>query len=340
MPKRMMTIASCLMLLLVACGNPQEGAADQAATSTTAAAVLATTVPVDTTQPAPTTTTTSTTLPPSTTTTTAAPSDDAGSLLGSLDADTPVTSGRIEGSIEMTGLDASVSGISDGVILFSTSFDSDSGDTAFLMDMSSMIDSAAASETDRFAGLAGMMGVLEFRQIGDTVFMRFPFFTAMLGAETEWVSMPAEEGEQFTGEFETMPTDPNEVLDTFSEAGTTVEEVGVEEVNGVTATHYVITLDTAAMELTAEEQAEMAASGLFATGVIPMEIWISDAGHMVRMIMEIDGSGIDAPPEEQFDTMTMRYDFFDINGDVAIEPPPASDVTPVDDLEGAFGLDQ
>jgi hypothetical protein len=38
--------------------------------------------------------------------------------------------------------------------------------------------------------------------------------------------------------------------------------------------------------------------------------------------------------------MTMRYDVFDVNDSLVIEAPPASDVTPVEDLEGAFGFDQ
>jgi hypothetical protein len=75
--------------------------------------------------------------------------------------------------------------------------------------------------------------------------------------------------------------------------------------------------------------------------VIPLDLWISDDGFMVRMIMEIDGSGIDAPPEESFDTMTLRYDFFDMNGEVVIEEPPASQVTAIEDLEGFdLGLGQ
>jgi hypothetical protein len=54
-------------------------------------------------------------------------------------------------------------------------------------------------------------------------------------------------------------------------------------------------------------------------------------------VMEIDGSGVETAPGESFDTMTMRYDLFDLNGTVTIEPPPAGDVTDIEDLEG-FGF--
>lgn len=322
---------SCALLVLAACGSPQDHAAEESTTtsSTETSLVTSTTSVPDTTVPEPTTTTTS-------------PNDDDGagdaeSLLSSLDASTEITSGRIEGSIEMTGLDDSTTGVSEGVILFSSSFDATTGDSSFLMDMSSLIGSIETDETDPFGQMAaGMFSDIEFRQIGDTAFVRFPLFTAMFGAETEWVSMPADEGDDFASDFETFPADPNELIANFDEQGASVEVVGNEAVNGVDAIHYRVSLDTDAMELTAEELAE---SGIFANGVIPLEIWISEDGYMVRMIMEIDGSGMDALADEQFETMTLRYDLFDVNGDVVIEPPPASQVTSMEELEGAFSFD-
>ena len=333
MNSRFRLVVSCAALLLAACAGPATG---QQETATTVAPDVSTTAvaPMTTTTEA-----TTTTAPPASTT--VAPSEgDVSALWASLDSGSEITSARMEGSIEMTGLDAATTGLSDGVILFSTSFDTVTGNNSFLMDMSSMVDAMEPDETDPFGGLAaGMFGEIESRQIGDTVYLKFPLFTAMFGAETEWVSMPAEEGDEFTGGFETMPTDPNEVIETFDDAGATVEVIGVENVNGVDATHYMVSLDTETMELTPEEEAEMAASGLFAGGVIPLELWISDEGHMVRMIMEIDGTGVEAAPGEEFDTMTMRYDVFDINGDLVIEAPPPAAVTPLADLEDGFSFE-
>jgi hypothetical protein len=317
----------CAALLLAACGGQDQA---QEPTSTTEA-VTSTTATPDTTVAEPTTTTTEA---PATT----APDADNGSLLASLDASTEITSGRLEGFIEMTGLDDSETGVSEATILFSTSFNA-TGDSTFLMDMSSFMGSIETDDSDPFTAIAaGMFGEMEFRQIGETAYVKMPFFTAMLGAETEWLSMPADEGESFANDFQTVPTDPNEMIATFDEQGATVEEVGKETVNGVDATHYRVSLDIQAMDLTAEERAELAESGIVADGVIPLELWVSEAGFVVRMIMEIDGSGSDAPTGEQFDTMTFRYDFFDVNGDIVIEVPPASQVTSIDGLEDAFGF--
>lgn len=323
-------ILLCTALLLAACGGGQ-GESDP---TTTTAGATTTSTAANTTVPEPTTTTV-----PSTTTTVEA--SGTASLMAQLNADGEITSARVEGSIEMTGLDESTTGLSEAVILFSSTFDTTTGNTSFLMDMSSLMGSVEADESDPFGGLAaGMFSEMEFRQIGDTAYLKFPFLTAMMGSETEWVSMPADEGEAFASDFSTLPTDPNEIIETFDAQGASIEEVGTETVNGVTAIHYRITLDTEAMDLSAAEEAELADSGVLAAGVIPMDIWISEDGYMVRMIMEIDGSGMAAAPEEQFETMTMRYDFFDINGDVVIEEPPADQVTPMEDLEGGFGFDQ
>lgn len=328
-----------LLVLLAACGGgPQVGESMTPSTDRLQA---------PTTEPAPTTTVadpaTTSTLPPTTTSTTIqetekpAP-DSKFSLTGSA---SDIFAARIEGTIEMTGLDQASTGLSEVAMVFATSFDTRTGDSSFLMDMSSMMDELETDESDPFADMfTSMLGEMEFRQIGDTTYVRFPFFTSMLGSETQWVSMPADEGQSFTSDFETMPTDPYELLGVFESEGVSVEEVGNETVNGVDAVHYRLSLDVEAMDLTAEEKAELAASGVFAEGTIPMEIWMSEDGYMVRMIMEIDGSGADVPPEEQFDTMTLRYDVFDINGDIVVEPPPASQVTPIEDLEQSFlGLD-
>ena len=69
-----------------------------------------------------------------------------------------------------------------------------------------------------------------------------------------------------------------------------------------------------------------------------MDVWFTEDGHMVKLVMEIDGTGLDVASEDQFDRMTLRYDVFDINGDVRVEPPPADQVTAIEDLD-PFGTE-
>jgi hypothetical protein len=322
----------CVALILAACGGP--GAEGEETTSTAG--------PTTTLRATTTTQATTTTSEATTTTGPETQSDEVASLMASLqESNADLASGRIEGSISMTGMDEDAAGLSEMTILFSTAFDSVNGNASFLMDMSSLADSIDAQDLenseDPFAGMAaGFLGEIEFRQIDDRVFLKFPFFTAMFGAETDWVSMPAEEGDEFADTFDAVPSDPSEVLEAYEGAAASLENLGTETVNGLEATHYRITLNAEEMELTPEERAELEDSGLFADGIIPMDIWVSEDGYTVRMILEIDGSGIDAPPEEQFETMTIRYDLTDINQEVVIEPPPDSEVTAIEDLEGGF----
>ncbi|MFP3883386.1 MAG: hypothetical protein ACLFRT_05010 [Actinomycetota bacterium] len=327
MTRRIAILLAGMALALAACGTSQ----NESPTTTTSAPAETTT-----TEPESSTTTTA-----AITTTTASEADGESSLLASLDAESTISSARVEGSFEMTGLDDSTTGVSEGVIVFSSAFDTETGDSEFVMDMSSFMDSVEIEDDDPFADVAaGMFNEIAFREVGDTAYVKFPFFTAMLGSETEWVSMPADEGDAFANDFETFPTDPSEIMENFDEEGASIEEVGTETVNGVEATHYRITLDPEAMDLSAEEEAELADSGILTTGVIPMDIWISEDGYMTRMVMVIDGTGLDSASGEEFETMTMTYNVFDVNAGVVIEEPPADQVTPMEDLEGAFDLEQ
>ena len=279
--------------------------------------------------------TTTTTVAPSTTVVTSEEFNEAQALLASIKSDAELESGRIEGAFEVIGLDVEDAGLSEFNMVFSSAFNVATGDSSFLMDMSSMTAALEADPDDPFAELgAAMLGETEFRQIGDRAFVRAGFFSMMFGNETPWISMPAEEGAEFATDFDSGPTDPHEVLGSYEGAAATVQDLGVESVNGTTATHYRVSVDAAALaeELSPDERAELEESGLLTIGVQPIDLWITDGGYLVRMILEIDGSEA-ASPEGEFETMKLTFDMYDINGPVVIEEPPASEVTAIEDLD-------
>jgi hypothetical protein len=321
-------ISLVVMALVIAACSPSDSGAEEETTTTGGAAATTTTAGAEE--------TTTTSSGDTTTTEQAGSSTDLDEFLASL-ADATPTSARVEGLIEMTGLQVE-GGPSDVSIPFSSSFDTNTGDNSFSIDMSAMAATMPADPNDPFADMADLLGTMEVRQIGDTVYMKFLFFTTFMGADTDWISMPAEGSDEFTSGFNMAPGDPNEIVEAYEDAPATIEDLGQEEANGVNATHYRITYDLEQLEMTAEERAEMEASGLFADGLLPMDLWISDEGYMVRMVLTVDGSTADVPAEEQFDTMTMRYDLFDINQPITIEPPPAEDVTDVESLDFGFGF--
>ena len=243
----------------------------------------------------------------------------------------------MEGLILMTGLDPS-QGLDELRIPFGGAFDNAAGNFSFYMDMSSI---AAAAGDELPPEFAGLFDEMEVRQIGDTAYMRFGLFAMLFGAETEWISMPADEGGDATADFSmASPGNPAEILASFEEAGATVEVLGTESVNGVIATHYRAVFDMEALLATAtpEERARLEAQGPLPTDALPMDVWISEDGFVVRFVMTIDGSSVQTAPGESFESMTMQYDLFNLGGDVTIEPPPASDVTDIEDLGGSFGF--
>jgi hypothetical protein len=243
----------------------------------------------------------------------------------------------MEGSIEVTGLDPT-QGFAEMVIPFGGSFNNASGDFSFYMDMSGM---AAAAGDEIPAELGDLFGEMEVREIGDISYVKFPFFNMFLGAETPWISMPADESGPTDGFTMTSPGNPSEILGSFEEAGAMVEVVGSESVNGVDTVHYRVVFDTETLlaEATPEERAELEAQGPIPIDELPMDVWISDDGLVVRFIMEIDGDSVETEPGEAFGHMSMRYDMFELNSGVVVEPPPPDQVTDVDDLEPSFGFD-
>lgn len=341
MTKRTGWIIAVFALAVGACGagtnddsfDPSGSPVAEAASVTTAPSTTTTTLP-----PATTATTPPTTLPTTTaTTTTASGSPELLAMQSAFQRSAEVTSGRMEGLIEITGLDPS-QGFTEMVIPFGGAFDNASGNFSFYMDMSSIADAAGDELPPEFADLFGEM---EVRQIGDTAYLKFPLFTALFGAETPWISMPAEEGDVASGFMTTSPGNPSEILGSFEDAGATVDVIGTETVNGVNATHYRAVFDMEALlaQATPEERARLEAQGPIPVDFMPMDVWISDEGFVVRFVMEIDGSAVETTPDESFDRMLMRYDLFDLGSDIVIEPPPPGEVTDIEELEGSFGFE-
>ena len=91
-------------------------------------------------------------------------------------------------------------------------------------------------------------------------------------------------------------------------------------------------------ELDPEAYAELQDSGPMNVGELPMDLWIDGEGRIHRYLFELDGSeasGLEAG--EEFEYMRVQFDFSGFGERVTIEPPPAEDVSDVDDLGDMFG---
>jgi hypothetical protein len=196
----------------------------------------------------------------------------------------------------------------------------------------------------------GMLGG-EMQMVMDdgVVYMRSPVFS---GVGTEWVSMdpakmdPAAAG-QFGG-FGTGTTDPSAFVGLF--AGVfDVKASGEQELDGVTTTHYVGTIDLKKVlegfsdvvgndvDAATKERLALAVEQFEALAIgeeIPFEIWIDAEGLPRRQRITMDFG--DLVPGSEEASMDMTVDLSAFGEPVDIEIPHRSDVTDVTEtLAGA-----
>lgn len=329
---RKLYLALAMALVLAACGGDT---AAETTTSTTAADDVSSTTAEDATTT--TAATTSSTGAAETTTTaggTSGVEGDLASLQRAMAQTSESAPSRVEGVIRMEGLaDAPAETVE---MPFSVITDPETGDNSMTMDFGAM---AAIGGEEIPPEMAELMGSMEVRQIGDTVYMKFPFFTAFLGAETEWISMPAEEDSIAEDVAPgAAPSDPGSFLDSFKEAEGRVEVVGTEDVRGISTTHYQIIIDEEWMaEMSEEDIEDLEEQGFVPGAELPLNLWVADDGLVYRMSITTDASQLE-DAEGEFESMTMTFDFFDFGKSVTIEPPPADQVTDMENLTGGFGL--
>jgi len=325
---RRIAVLAAMALVAAACGS-----GEVAETTTSLLPPVSTTgAPAATTTTAP------------STTTTAAPAEREASaslqlatIRAAIARSTEITSGRMEGLIEVSGA------VEDGATMdismpFGASFDTVTGNSSFFIDLSAI---AAAGGEEIPPEFADMFGEMEVRVVDGVSYIRFPFFALLFGAETPWISAPAEEGADLTSDFTfAQPDNPAEILEQLEDADAEVTEVGRETVNGVDTTHYLVVFDTSTVyaEATAEERAELEESGYFPEGELPIDLWISDDGVVVRYVMDIDGALMPSPDGDEFERMLMTFDLLDVNQPVDIVAPDPSEVTDIESLGGFFGI--
>lgn len=327
--KRTLTAAG-LVAVLAACGGSGD---DSAATTEATAGITATTAaPESTTTSAP---APETTMAPDTTTAPAGGSTaNMDEIRKAMASSAEAIPSRVEGTMTLTGV-ADGEGPAEVVMPFSMLTDPATGNTSMSFDFGAMAGAMGGEEIP--PEMAGLMGDMEVREIDGTTYLKFAFFTAFMGAETEWVSMPTE-GDDVVADMGSgaAPSDPSAYLESLSEAGGTAEELGTEEIRGVTTTHYRIFLDEDWRDqLSAEDLARLDDQVELPEGGFPIDLWIDGDGLVHRMSMEMSAAEIE-DADDTFESMRMTFDFSAFGEEVVIEPPPADQVTDVSDLAGGF----
>lgn len=180
---------------------------------------------------------------------------------------------------------------------------------------------------------------------GTVLYMNFGSLADGAGFATPWVSFDLSTMDGFSdllgGSTSPMGTDPSQSLAFLRGAGD-VEELGREDVRGVSTTHYRARADLAdaladlpdAQREVLEPQIEtLREAGM---DELPIEVWIDDDGlpRRMRMTMDFPDGGADVPAGT---AMSIEIEFFDFGEPVSITVPPADQVTDISELAGALG---
>jgi len=173
-----------------------------------------------------------------------------------------------------------------------------------------------------------------------TIYVRFPVLVGQLPDGKEWLKLDLSEvlsGQgvdlgQLAQIGQSNPTDSLRQLEAVSDD---LEEIGEEDVGGVSTTHYEATVDLRRYpdlvpeeQRTATEESVGALIELTGTEQIPVEVWIDDEGLVRRFSQSYSYEAPDTGEVSQSQTI----EFYDFGVDADVELPPASDVFDATDV--------
>jgi hypothetical protein len=118
--------------------------------------------------------------------------------------------------------------------------------------------------------------------------------------------------------------DPTQALSYLRGASKDVKAVGTETINGVKATHYVGTIDTAtALAKLSGALKQLAKASLSKVPTIPFDAYLDDEGRLVRMTQKttVPGSELTNGMEVH---VQMTMDLTDFGTPVSVTAPPLS----------------
>ena len=155
------------------------------------------------------------------------------------------------------------------------------------------------------------------RYLDETMYMQLP--------DGRWAAMSLSLAGGATG---SMTPNATGFLEALRGISTEIEELGSREINGQDAQGFRATVDVdEAVEQAPPDYRDLVADSLAqaeAAGMteIPTEIWVTDDGLPVRLVMDLT--------TDLFD-MSMTMDYLDVGIDVDIEKPPAAETITVED---------
>ena len=196
--------------------------------------------------------------------------------------------------------------------------------------------------------MGGLMGNGDDARIdmildGNDVYVRSPLFSKLGNSDAEWLKGKASDLESEDSGSTMAPgmgSDPAAYLDFLKATGNGLEEIGREDVRGVSTTHLRTTLDLQKMiddaPAAEKEKLKKDLEGLGAGNgfdTIPADVWVDDDGYVRRTTLTFDFSTLPAQDGDvsmKDVVMTMTLDIYDIGQPVDVEIPDPADVGVLD----------
>ena len=255
------------------------------------------------------------------------------------------TSGRFTFAMEMAmpGFSETLAFTGDGA------FDTKVGKTSMTLDMSAFA-TLMKKMAGAFGGDTGDLDLdpeawkIEAVMDGLVMYMRFPFLSSELPDGKEWVKIDLREaarqipGLDLDQLMQFANNGPQSSLEYLKAVAGEIKPVGVEEVRGEQATHYVTTIDLLKYKnlvpagTTREALGSMFEELVKQTGLqkIPVDVWVGHDNLVRRMEMAFS---IAQPGSTERLDASMTFEMFDYGKPVAIILPLEAETASITDLK-------
>lgn len=190
-------------------------------------------------------------------------------------------------------------------------------------------------------GASGGDGTVEMLMDGTSMYVAAGMFGSMLPQGVRWVRIDLQQlaersGMDLGGLTAGGQTNPTAYLETLRGVSDDIEEVGTEEIRGVSTTHYRATVDMRkALEQVSEESRDQLEAMLGETGSptsIPVDVWIDGEGRPARFQMDTELE----VPEAGTVTQSLTMEYFDWGAEVDLELPPGEQTVDLQELMGSL----
>ncbi len=276
----------------------------------------------------------------------------SGSALGTASGGVSVSAGRFGGAdgaallgraaqdtaaakTQKVAMDITIEGVpmvGDVTMTSIGQFDNEHGRAQLSMDMGDVFGLIGAD-----AGLPDDAGTIETVVDGDVVYMRSPLIARLGDTDKPWLRIDAGDLDQAGALAGGAQSDPGGFLEFLRSAGT-VEELGTEDVRGVSTTHVRVELELAELISDADaaerERLEQTLESLGATGdtfeTVPAEAWVDGEGRVRKFSLTMDFAAAEQTAQLGEVKVTVTTEFFDFGEPVDITIPDPADVGELD----------